>query len=98
MDIQKAINSYPRIALFLIAFGLIKISSISKTILCEFYKIFASFRNSPYKRYYNLDTYAVVTGASDGIGKGFCEELAKLNFNICLVGRNLVKLQNVEKN
>ena len=40
-------------------------------------------------RYYNKDSWAVVTGATDGIGKGFCEKLAKEGFNIVIVGRNL---------
>ena len=37
-------------------------------------------------------TWAVVTGATDGIGWGFCESLAKQRFNIVLVSRNLEKL------
>ncbi len=41
--------------------------------------------------------WAVVTGASDGIGAAFCEELARIGFNIALVSRTLSKLETVEK-
>ncbi|KAG6879160.1 hypothetical protein C0992_004693, partial [Termitomyces sp. T32_za158] len=34
------------------------------------------------------NAWAVVTGASDGIGKEFAFELAKAGFNILLVARN----------
>merc|ERR1739838_380287 len=36
-------------------------------------------------------------GATDGIGKGFCLELAKQGMNIVLVSRNLEKLRVVAK-
>lgn len=37
---------------------------------------------------YGENTWAIVTGGSDGIGLGFCEELADLGFNICMIARN----------
>ena len=37
--------------------------------------------------------WALVTGASSGIGKEFAKELAKQHFNLVLVGRNEAKLQ-----
>ncbi|KNZ73940.1 3-ketoacyl-CoA reductase [Termitomyces sp. J132] len=37
--------------------------------------------------------WAVVTGASDGIGREFAFELAKVGFNVLLVARNKVSLQ-----
>ncbi|KAM0722600.1 hypothetical protein Q7P37_002041 [Cladosporium fusiforme] len=54
-------------------------------------------------RPYNLKKYkggkgepwALVTGASDGIGYGFAEELCQQGFNIILHGRNEKKLQGV---
>jgi len=39
--------------------------------------------------------WALVTGATDGIGKGFCFELAKKGMNIVLVSRNRSKLETV---
>jgi len=45
-----------------------------------------------------LGEWAVVTGATDGIGKAFAEQLAKLGFNIVLISRNPTKLDEVKKN
>ncbi|XP_069623547.1 very-long-chain 3-oxoacyl-CoA reductase-B-like isoform X3 [Ranitomeya imitator] len=41
--------------------------------------------------------WAVVTGATDGIGKSYAEELAKRGFDIVLISRTLEKLKNVAK-
>ena len=40
-----------------------------------------------------LGDWAVVTGATDGIGKGFAREMASKGINIVLVSRTLSKLQ-----
>lgn len=44
---------------------------------------------------YGKDSWALVTGATDGIGKAFCQELAIIGFNIILVSRNPEKLKKV---
>ena len=44
---------------------------------------------------YGADSWAVVTGASDGIGKATCFELARRGFNIVLISRSLSKLNQV---
>ncbi|XP_065901234.1 inactive hydroxysteroid dehydrogenase-like protein 1 [Dysidea avara] len=41
--------------------------------------------------------WAVVTGASDGIGRGYALELARCGVNVVLVSRSEEKLRNVEK-
>jgi 17beta-estradiol 17-dehydrogenase / very-long-chain 3-oxoacyl-CoA reductase len=41
---------------------------------------------------YGENSWALITGASDGIGKGFAIELAKQNFNLILIARNSEKL------
>lgn len=41
--------------------------------------------------------WALVTGASDGLGKQYCMELAKSGFNIILMARNAEKLDAVAK-
>ena len=46
---------------------------------------------------YGENTWAVVTGASDGIGAEYCRQLAKLGFNIALVSRTMSKLEAVER-
>lgn len=57
-------------------------------ISCSLLKFVSRFILPPldlYSRYGG--GWAVVTGGSDGIGQGFCEELAKLGFNICVISR-----------
>ena len=44
---------------------------------------------------YGEGSYALITGATDGIGKEFCIQLAKLKFNLILVSRNIEKLNKV---
>ncbi len=41
---------------------------------------------------YGKGTYALVTGASDGIGLGYCKHLAKLGFNLVMTSRDLARL------
>lgn len=50
---------------------------------------------STLKKTYNPTTqnWAFVTGATDGIGFGFCEELCARGFNVILHGRNCAKLE-----
>ena len=49
------------------------------------------------KRYGGTGTWALVTGASDGIGAECCRQLAKDGFNIILVSRTQAKLDDVEQ-
>nr|BEH16729.1 hydroxysteroid 17-beta dehydrogenase 12b [Sardinops melanostictus] len=44
-----------------------------------------------------LGKWAVVTGATDGIGKAYAEELARRGFSIVLVSRSQEKLDDVSK-
>ena len=46
---------------------------------------------------YGEDSWAVVTGATDGIGKAAAFHLAKLGFNIVLISRTLSKLEATAK-
>ena len=64
-----------------------------KTIIF-IYKNFIRRRKDLLKRY-GSNSWALVTGASDGIGKGISTELARSGFNIILVARNLNKLNTV---
>ena len=59
---------------------------------------FKEFRQVPLKqrlnqRYGGEGTWALVTGASDGIGKSFAIQLAKSGYNITLVSRSAEKMQ-----
>lgn len=44
-------------------------------------------------KYQKGDSWAVVTGASDGIGMGFVRVLASYGFNVLLVSKSEDKLQ-----
>ena len=46
---------------------------------------------------YGKDSWAVVTGSTDGIGKALALELAARGFNIALISRDSQKLANVAK-
>ena len=46
---------------------------------------------------YGENSWAVVTGSTDGIGKAAAQHLAKLGFNIVLISRTMAKLQAVAK-
>ena len=59
------------------------------------YKTF--YAQMPDLNKYGEETYALITGATDGIGKGFCEEFASRGVNIILVSRNQEKLDAVSK-
>jgi len=67
-------------------------------IILSFFKFM--YKNLIRKRHdlklrYGENSWAIVTGATDGLGKAFCEELAKEGFNIILVSRTLEKLKKV---
>jgi 17beta-estradiol 17-dehydrogenase / very-long-chain 3-oxoacyl-CoA reductase len=71
------------------------------TALVSTYR-FASFiriylRPATIAKYLGDGTYAVVTGATDGIGKAMALELAGRGFNIVLHGRSSEKLQRVKE-
>ena len=77
--------------------GSLKLVSV---LLGLFAGIYRHFIRTPYdlvKRYgKDRNSWALVTGASDGIGAESCRNLAKQGFNICLVSRTLSKLKVVE--
>ena len=50
----------------------------------------------PYYLHPSNPTWALITGATDGIGLGFAQELCQRGFNVILHGRNPKKLQHVQ--
>jgi short-subunit dehydrogenase len=61
--------------------------------------LYAFLRPSSLSRYLHKgkESWALVTGSSDGIGLGFAQELCKNGFNVILHGRNRQKLQGVKE-
>jgi 17beta-estradiol 17-dehydrogenase / very-long-chain 3-oxoacyl-CoA reductase len=48
-----------------------------------------------FKKYLKTGSWAVVTGASEGIGRALAVELAKQGFNVCVIARTKAKLAEV---
>uniref|UniRef100_A0A3P8UNX8 Hydroxysteroid (17-beta) dehydrogenase 12b n=1 Tax=Cynoglossus semilaevis TaxID=244447 RepID=A0A3P8UNX8_CYNSE len=70
--------------------------------LCSVYRLLSSFRvwvlgNGQVVSPTKLGKWAVVTGATDGIGKAYAEELARRGFAIVLISRSQEKLDDVSK-
>lgn len=61
---------------------------------CRFLKLYARPSSLPLYRH-GSESWALVTGASDGIGKCIATELARTGFNVVLHGRNSSKLDGV---
>ncbi|KAK1088218.1 hypothetical protein LTR48_001806 [Friedmanniomyces endolithicus] len=61
--------------------------------------IWSFIRPSTLQRYCHVGTgsWAVVTGATDGIGRAWADELSNRGFNVLLHGRNPEKLKRVKK-
>ncbi|RPB24941.1 NAD(P)-binding protein [Terfezia boudieri ATCC MYA-4762] len=47
------------------------------------------------RKYFAKDAYAIVTGATDGAGKGFVEQLAARGWNVIIHGRSLDKINDI---
>ncbi|KAJ9268171.1 hypothetical protein DTO212C5_5713 [Paecilomyces variotii] len=61
--------------------------------------LYIYLRPSSLDKYRSKDkqTWALVTGASDGIGLGFAQELCRRGFNVFLHGRNREKLLGIQE-
>lgn len=68
--------------------------TILRTLLGVLKWVYVSFLR-PAKNLKKYGSWAVVTGPTDGIGKGFAFQLARKGLNLILVGRNPDKLKDV---
>uniref|UniRef100_A0A673BY92 Hydroxysteroid (17-beta) dehydrogenase 12b n=1 Tax=Sphaeramia orbicularis TaxID=375764 RepID=A0A673BY92_9TELE len=70
--------------------------------VCSVYRLLSGFKvwvlgNGRLVSPTTLGKWAVVTGATDGIGKAYAEELARRGFSIVLISRSQEKLDEVSK-
>jgi len=79
---------------FLYIIGAIQVIYIGYCLV-SFIRIY--IRPSSVRKYLSTDAYAMVTGASDGIGKAISLELARTGFNMIIHGRNEDKLNAVRQ-
>lgn len=77
--------------------GLWAFSQLYKLSSFTWYHFLRPYNLSKYKKGGKGEPWAIVTGASDGIGLAFAEELASQGFNVILHGRNEQKLQGVKE-
>ncbi|KAI9439031.1 3-ketoacyl-CoA reductase [Lactarius indigo] len=94
-SVQAQMDAIPYLALGLQVFGALSLATaISGTfsfVLSNFVRSGVSLK----KFGANKGAWAVVTGASDGIGREFAIQLAKAGFNVLLAARNQAKLDAV---
>ncbi|KAK2062766.1 NAD(P)-binding protein [Colletotrichum caudatum] len=83
---------------FLPCVGILALVAVTYNLAWPF---FPFFRKSGLHRYLRAvdgkPAWALVTGASDGIGKGLADELARRGFNVVIHGRNDAKLEDVRR-
>ncbi|KAL9257550.1 Very-long-chain 3-oxoacyl-CoA reductase 1-like protein [Drosera capensis] len=91
--ITEQLKHQPLWLLVLFTIGSIKLLS---TLLAVLKCVYISFLRAP-KNLKKYGSWAIVTGSTDGIGKGFAFQLARLGLNIVLVGRNPDKLRDVSE-
>ncbi|GIX85020.1 very-long-chain 3-oxoacyl-CoA reductase [Caerostris darwini] len=78
---------FKAIGLIIVIINIIKVAIVLLRKLYFHVKIVCGFNP-----WINIGKWAVITGGSEGIGKAYAEELAIRGFNICLISRNIKKL------
>ncbi|XP_071707268.1 very-long-chain 3-oxoacyl-CoA reductase-like protein At1g24470 [Rutidosis leptorrhynchoides] len=78
----------------LLVFSILGFLSLIKLIFTLLKWIFITFIRPP-KNLKNYGSWAMITGATDGIGKAFAFQLAQKGINLILVSRNIDKLKQV---
>ncbi|KIK68958.1 hypothetical protein GYMLUDRAFT_34992 [Collybiopsis luxurians FD-317 M1] len=85
----QLVNAYPVAASLILGLGATTIARFCYRTLSVLLQIFV-LPGQSLKRYgAKKGAWAIVTGASDGIGKEFAFQLAKAGFNVYLVARNI---------
>ncbi|XP_035218606.1 very-long-chain 3-oxoacyl-CoA reductase-like isoform X2 [Stegodyphus dumicola] len=89
---QQILHNYPFlkwIGAIVVCFKLFKLSTFLLKLAYPYLRKNFEFT------WKELAKWAVITGGTDGIGKAYAEELAERGFNICLISRNIEKLNEV---
>ncbi|KAK7045687.1 hypothetical protein VNI00_007520 [Paramarasmius palmivorus] len=101
MDVQKVLetstalaNQYPWPATVLLAIGTLSVAKVVYQTLSVLLQTFVLPGTSLKRFGAKKGAWAVVTGATDGIGKEFAFQLAKSGFNVLLVARNVSLLES----
>ncbi|XP_062603494.1 very-long-chain 3-oxoacyl-CoA reductase-like [Saccostrea cucullata] len=76
-------------------FGFLAASYWALKVTFNVIKILKSLVFAGSTNFKSLGSWAVVTGSTDGIGKGYAKELAQRGMNIVLISRSEAKLQEV---
>jgi NADPH:quinone reductase-like Zn-dependent oxidoreductase len=76
----------------LAAYGTYKIAGNVWSCLSYFNRHCLRFEPDSYAKYGTKDSWALVTGGSDGVGLEICNQMAAQGFNICIVARNQQKI------
>ncbi|KAH9616274.1 hypothetical protein KSS87_019905 [Heliosperma pusillum] len=85
------LKAQPKWVIFLFTLGFF---TVLRTVWGVLKWVYVSFLR-PSKNLKKYGSWAVITGPTDGIGKGFAFELAKKGLNLVLVGRNPDRLNDV---
>jgi 17beta-estradiol 17-dehydrogenase / very-long-chain 3-oxoacyl-CoA reductase len=93
--IVEHLLSHPALHFLLLGLGLLVLFKISLSFLSLIWRRLLRPATNLEKYGAKYPAWAVVTGASDGIGKAYCIELAKRGFNVALISRTKSKLDQV---
>ncbi|KAI5926206.1 3-ketoacyl-CoA reductase [Camillea tinctor] len=96
-SIKEAIEAVPpSVQLAFAGLGALFVGSKVFSFLRLFLSMFV-LSGTNLRKYGKKGTWAVVTGASDGLGKEYATQLAAKGFNLVLVSRTLSKLETLAK-
>jgi len=74
--------------------GLVKITLFFWQIITKGYQYLIRSSKRDFKEYQGTNSWAIISGGSEGIGKEFGLVLGRAGFNICLISRSIEKLNN----